>query len=313
MQAARTLKELVEAGAGELKWSEGGARENPRREASLLLQAAVGLDRNQMVIHGDQTAAPGAAARYWEMVRRRARGLPLQLLVGHSGFHDVTLAVEPGVFIPRPETESLVEQAVRGVEAALAADAASSGDVAAAGPAFRADTRVTVLDLCTGTGAVAVAVAHRFRREERVSVHAGDWSLRAVRLARRNAESNEITVDVRRSDLFSAFADLEGRVNVLAANPPYIARAERESLPVEVRLGDPEDALFDPDGGTGFHRRIAGRGRDFLRAGGVLAVEIGDRQGDEVSALLHELEYEDVAVLRDLAGRDRVVRGRRPR
>jgi release factor glutamine methyltransferase len=299
MPAARTLRELVEAGAGELKWSEGGARENPRREASLLLQAAVGLDRAQMVTHGDQAAAPGAAARYWEMVRRRARGLPLQLLVGHSGFHDVTLSVEPGVFIPRPETERLVEEGARSVEAALASAAA--------------DPRVTVLDLCTGTGAVAVALAHRFRAEERVSVYAGDWSLRAVRLARRNAENNEAAVDARRSDLFSAFADLEGRVDVLVANPPYIAPDERESLPVEVRLGDPEDALFDPDGGTGFHRRIAARGRDFLRGGGTLAVEIGERQGDEVSGLLRELGYEDVAVLRDLAGRDRVVRGRRPR
>jgi release factor glutamine methyltransferase len=299
MQTARTLRELVEAGAGELRWAEGCARENPRREASLLLQAAVGLDRAQMVIHGDQTAAPGAAARYWEMVRRRARGLPLQLLVGQAGFHDVTLSVEPGVFIPRPETELLVEEAACRVRERLEEDEG-------------ARSPVTVLDLCTGTGAVAVAVANRFREEPRVSVFAADWSLRAVRLARRNAERNDVTVDVRRSDLFSAFADVEGRVDVLVANPPYIAPDEKESLPVEVRLGDPEDALFDPDGGTGFHRRIAERGRDFLRAGGALAVEIGERQGEEVCALLEELGYVDVAVLPDLAGRDRVVKGRRP-
>jgi release factor glutamine methyltransferase len=133
-----------------------------------------------------------------------------------------------------------------------------------------------------------------------------------VRLARRNAERNGVTVDVRRSDLFSAFADLEGSVDVLVANPPYIAPEERGTLPVEVRLGDPEEALFDPEGGTGFHRRIADRGRDFLRPGGTIALEIGERQGDEVRARLEELGYRDVAVLPDLAGRCRVVRGRRP-
>jgi len=303
MEAARTLRELVEAGAGELRWAEGCARENPRREASLLLQAAVGLDRAQMVIHGDQAAAPGAAARYWEMVRRRARGLPLQLLVGQAGFHDVTLSVEPGVFIPRPETELLVNEAARDVEALLRAETAG----------IRPAASLNVLDLCTGTGAVAVALAHRFRERSRVGVLAGDWSLRAVRLARRNAERNDVSVDVRRSDLFSAFSDLEGRVDVLVSNPPYISPGEKDNLPVEVRLGDPEDALFDPDGGTGFHRRIAERGRAFLRAGGTLAVEIGDQQGDEVRALLEACGYVGVAVLKDLAGRDRVVRGRRPR
>lgn len=297
-QAARTLRELVEAGAGELRWAEGCARDNPRREASLLLQAAVGLDRSQIVVRGDQAAAPGEAARYWDLVRRRARGLPLQLLIGETGFHDVILSVEPGVFIPRPETELLVEETERDVAALLRAD--------------DSDRRVVVMDLCTGTGAVAVAVAWRFRPEPRVRVHAGDWSLRAVHLARRNARRNGLTVDVRRSDLFSAFADLEGAVDALVANPPYISPEERDTLPVEVRLGDPEDALFDPDGGTGFHRRIASRGRDFLRPGGTIALEIGERQGAEVREMLEDLGYLEVAVLRDLAGRERVVRGRRP-
>lgn len=298
-QAARTLRELVEAGAGELRWSEGCARENPRREASLLLQAAVGLDRAQIVVHGDQAAAPGEAARYWDLVRHRARGLPLQLLLGETGFHDVTLSVEPGVFIPRPETELLVEEIGRDVDARFRGEDPDRG--------------IAVLDLCTGTGAVAVAIARRFRDDVRVRVFAGDWNVRAVHLARRNAERNGTAVDVRRSDLFSAFADLEGRVDALVANPPYISLEERETLPLEVRLGDPADALFDPDGGTGFHRRIAVRGLDFLRPGGMLALEIGERQGPEVAALLEGSGYRDVAVLKDLAGRDRIVRGRRPR
>jgi len=300
-RTSRTLRELVDAGAGELRWSDGCARENPRREASLLLQAAVGLDRAQLIVRGDQAPGPGEEARYWEMVRRRARGLPLQLLLGETGFHDVTLAVEPGVFIPRPETELLVEHAGEELESRL------DGNGSGAAP----DT-VCVLDLCTGTGAVAVALAWRFREVPRVRVVAGDWSQRAVRLARRNAERNDVRVDVRRSNLYSALADLEGTVDVIVANPPYISRAERDALPLEVRLGDPEEALFDPDGGTGFHRRIARRGCDFLRPGGLLALEIGEQQGGEVEAALRELGYEETGILPDLAGRDRIVRGRRP-
>lgn len=296
--SSRTLRQLMEAGAGELEWAEGCAREDPRREASLLLQAAVGLDRAQLIIRGDHAAAPGEAARYWDLVRRRAHGLPLQLLLGETGFHDATLTVEPGVFIPRPETETLVEEIRTEIDRRLA---------------LRRDREaVTVLDLCTGTGAVAVAVGRCFREQPDVRVHAGDWSPRAVRLARRNAERNDASVDVRRSDLFSAFADLEGRVDVLVANPPYIGVEEKESLPVEVLLGDPEDALFDPEGGTGFHRRIALRGRDFLRSGGVIALEIGERQGNDVRDLLEALAYGDVVVVPDLVGRDRIVRGRRP-
>jgi release factor glutamine methyltransferase len=291
----QTLRQLVDAGAGELRVAAGCARENPRREASLLLQATVGMDRSGLLLHGDQAVDPLDADRYFELVRHRARGLPLQLLIGETGFHDVMLSVASGVFIPRPETELLVEAAL----------------VAAGQRLHRADPDqgVTVLDLCTGTGAVAVALAYHFRHEGRVRVYAGDWNPRAVRLARRNAERNDVRVDIRRSNLFSAFADLEGRVDVLVSNPPYIAREEEEALPLEVRLGDPSDALFDPDGGTGFHRKIARRGRDFLRTGGFLAVEIGDTQGDAVRSELTDANYAEAAILPDLTGRDRVVQG----
>jgi release factor glutamine methyltransferase len=134
-----------------------------------------------------------------------------------------------------------------------------------------------------------------------------------VRLARNNAERNAVAarVDVRRSDLFSAFADLEGNVDVLVSNPPYVAPGD--PLPREVRLGDPRDALVDPEGGTGFHRKIARRGRDFLVSGGLLVLEIGETQGKAAAAILEELEYVNVRVLRDLTGRDRFVRARRPR
>jgi release factor glutamine methyltransferase len=294
----RTLGELLDAGAGELRRGHGSAREDPRREASLLLGSVLGLDQGEILSRPERPVEPGEAERYRDLVRRRARGRPLQLLLGVTGFHDVTLAVEPGVFIPRPETELLVEQAVAEIRRLL--DRRPGGG----------DRHV--LDLCTGTGAVAVAVAWSLRDAAGVRVHAGDSNPAAVDLARKNADRAGVTVDVRFSDLGSAFADLDDAIDVLVANPPYIPPEESDSLPPEVRLGDPAEALFDPEGGTGFHRRIAGQGRSSLRAGGLLALEIGWSQGAEAAAILGAAGYEDVAVLPDLAGRDRVVRGRRP-
>jgi release factor glutamine methyltransferase len=289
-----TLRELMEAGAIELRGAKGAARENPRREASALLQAAVGLTRAQLLARGNEIVRPVESSRFWDMVENRARGVPLQLILGQTEFHEVSLKIEAGVFIPRPETELLVEEARGAVEARLP------------GP-------VRVLDLGTGTGAIAVAIAAAFRERREVSVFAGDWSPVAVRLARRNIEDNGVAgrVDVRRSDLFSAFADLEGKVDVLVSNPPYISLEESEALPLEVRLGDPEEALVDPGGGTGFHRRIASRGRDFLRPAGVLMMEIGETQGEAVESIVTAAGYEEVRIVRDWNERDRFVVGNR--
>ncbi len=290
-----TLRELVEAGARELEWSECAARENPRHEASVLLMAAVGCGREHLITHGGEFAPTSETERYWHLVSQRATGVPLQLLLGETGFHGITLRLERGVFIPRPETELLAEEAVIAVRSRLEGGR----------------RRVRVLDIASGTGAVAIAVAAEFRDRREVRVWAADWNPQAVRLARRNAEENGVAekVDVRRSNLFSAFADLEGRIDVLVSNPPYVEPTVSDTLPVEVRMGDPADALFDPDGGTGFHRRIARRGRDFLVAGGTIALEIGETQGPEVVAVLADLRYEGVQVLPDLTGRDRFVRG----
>ena len=242
-----TLRELIDAGAHELQWSESAAKDNPRHEASVLLMAAVGCERHHLVTNGGDFAPTPETERFWSFVTARATGVPLQLLLGETDFHAVTLRVERGVFIPRPETEILVDEVVAAVDDRL----------------HRGQRPVRVLDMCTGTGAVAIAVAAQFRERRDVMVWAADWNPQAVRLARRNAEENEVDglVDVRRSDLFSALADQQRRIDVLVSNPPYVEPEVSDDLPVEVRLGDPKDALFDPEGGTGFHRKIARRGR----------------------------------------------------
>jgi len=296
--AATTAEEscyrrLLEVGASRLRAARGGAREDPRGEARRLLAVAAGVPAVELLLRAESVAPPRVRDRYLAMVARRAEGVPLQLLAGETGFHDVVLAVEEGVFLPRPETELVVEE----VRRALAARRRRG----ARGPS-------RVLDLCTGSGAIAVAVAAAEANAD-VAVHAGDVDPLAVRLARANARRCDVELDLRRSDLFAAFDDLAGEIDVVVSNPPYVAPDEADRLPLEVRGFDPPRALFDPEGGTGFHRRIVDGARRFLRPGGVAILEIGATQGREVGDALALIGYRDVHVLPDLAGRDRIVRG----
>lgn len=292
-QSDSTFRQLLDLATERLRRARGSAREDPRGEARRLLAAAAGLGPAELVLQADEPAPRGTRGRFLALLERRADGVPLQLLTGETAFHDVVLSVEEGVFLPRPETELLVEEVRHALQAARRRGAA---------PPLR------VLDLCTGTGAVAVASAAA-ERGHGTAVHAGDVDPHAVRLAAGNAVRCGVAVDVRRSDLFAAFQDLAGRVDVVVSNPPYIAPCELERLPLEVRGFDPARALFDPDGGTGFHRKIAAGASRFLRGGGTLLLEIGESQGEEVRGLLADAGYRDVCVLPDLAGRDRIVRG----
>ena len=293
VSADSTYRALLDLGTGRLRHARGCAREDPRGEARRLLAAAAELTSSDLVLHADDSAPRRVKTRFLALLERRADGVPLQLLAGETGFHDVVLTVEAGVFVPRPETELLVEEVRRALAARRRRGAAAP---------FR------VLDLCTGGGAVAVAVAAAERMHPGF-VHAGDVDPHATRLADGNAVRCGVIVDVRRSDLFNAFADCAGIVDVVVSNPPYLAPDEMDGLPVEVRAFDPPRALFDPEGGTGFHRRIAEGARRFLRPGGTLLLEIGETQGASVRDLLQAAGYRDVCVLPDLSGRDRMARG----
>ncbi len=287
-----TYRELLEVAQRRFAASRGSAGEDALGEARRLLMTASSSSAADLLLRADDAAPRAVRERFLEMVIRRAEGVPHQLLAGETGFHDVVLFVTNGVFVPRPETELLVEETRRALDATRRREPARVPEV---------------LDLCTGSGAIAVALAAAERRHG-TRVFAGDVDPHAVRLARTNALRCDVHVDFRRSDLFAAFADLRGRMDVVVSNPPYIAPSEVERLPIEVVGFDPPRALFDPEGGTGFHRRIASGARSFLRPHGMLILEIGETQGAEVRAHLEAAGYSDVHVFPDLAGRDRVVR-----
>jgi release factor glutamine methyltransferase len=246
------------------------------------------LGTNRASLYSRTEGLSTAEARtYGRALCRRCTGTPLQHLTGHQPFRGLDLLVRPGVFVPRPETEVLVE-------AALALlDTGSAGSP-------------VVVDVGTGTGAVALAIA---QERPAARVVANDLSPDAVALARENAARHGLVVEMFEGDLLSPLpTGLAGAVDLVVSNPPYVERSDAAGLPAEVRA-DPELALF---GGTEVHRRVAGDALDWLRPGGAAALEIGSAQGRDVRAILEGAGFASVEVLPDLALRDRVVVGRSP-
>lgn len=252
--------------------------ESPRETAEALLQYFLDTDRAGLYTRRDGLDTR-TARLFGRALCQRCHGVPLQYLTGEQQFFDLVLGVAPGVFVPRPETEVLVERALEVLpEAGIA------------------------VDVGTGTGAVALAI-RRFRPS--ASVWATDVSEDAVRVARANASRHGLGIEVLHGDLLAPLPeDLRGRVDLVAANPPYVTREEYAELPVDVRA-EPYEALV---GTTDVLGRLIDEAPAWLATGGWLVVEIGAVRGDEVRGLMGE-RFEDVEVLPDLAGRDRVVRG----
>jgi release factor glutamine methyltransferase len=224
-------------------------------------------------------------AAYRQLVRRRLEGEPLQYLEGTAAFGPFDLVVDPRVLVPRPETEQLWELACRTV--------AHPG---------------VIVDLGTGSGALAVALARRFPKARVVAV---DASAAAADVARLNADRLDVRVDVVVGDLFQPLPpDLAGTVDLLVSNPPYVADSEWAQLPADVRR-EPRSALVAGPTGTEILDRIAREVPRWLAPGGWVLCEIGAAQGAHCRREFEEAGLADVEIRADLTGRDRFVMGRR--
>lgn len=257
---------------------------SPERDADLLLAHVldVGLGRLPLVDDLDATRQE----QYDALLARRAAREPLQHLTGSAGFRHVELAVGPGVFVPRPETELLAGWAI---------DAAR----ALGRPAV-------VVDLCTGSGAIAKAVADECPDAD---VHAVELDEGALAWAERNLVGTG--VDLRHGDLATAFDDLVGTVDVVVCNPPYIPLEAWESVAAEARDHDPHLALFSGQDGLDAIRVLEQRAALLLRPGGVVGAEHADVQGESAPAVFAASgRWHDVADHRDLAGRARYLTAR---
>jgi release factor glutamine methyltransferase len=242
--------------------------DTPRVDAELLLAHVLGVSRTG-VYANDEGEVPGS---FQVLLGRRCRREPLAYVLGEWGFRRLTLKTDPRALVPRPETEIVVERCLE---------------------LLRGEREPRVLDLGTGTGAIALAIADEHPDAQ---VTAVDSSPAAVALARENAARLRLPVEIRTGGLETA---AEGW-DLVVSNPPYVAPGEWESLQAEIREWEPRGALV----GTGLHAEIAERADTQW-----LALEVGDGQAAEVAGALRELSYADVTITRDLTGTERVVDG----
>jgi release factor glutamine methyltransferase len=268
------------------------ADEHPRRSAEWLLSAATGLSRVELYAFHDRPLSDSERAALRDSVRRRAAGEPLQYVTGEVAFRHLVVKVRPGVLIPRPETEVLVDAVLPEVQRLV-----------------RDRGEALVADLCTGSGCIALSIASECPGS---SVLATDVSPLAVEIAAENAARLGLSeaVTTLSGDLFSALPETVcGTLDVIVANPPYIPSADVPELPAEVAGFEPRLALDGGIDGLDVFRRILAGGTRWLRPGGVLAVELDERMVRKAAAEAVEW-YEDVTVVSDLTGRDRILSAR---
>jgi release factor glutamine methyltransferase len=274
-----TVREALQEGGRAL--ADAGC-ETPRIDAELLLAHALAASRTELFADADRSLSDEEQRRYRELVGRRATREPVAYVLGEWGFRGLTLRVDPRVLVPRPETEVVVERALE---------------------RLRDRPEPIVLDVGTGSGAIALAVASE---HPGARVVATDISADALAVAADNRAALGLGDRVELV-LGHVVAGLRGPFDLVVSNPPYVTAEEFETLQPEIRLYEPREALV----GRGQTASVARRGFDVLRGGGWLVLESSDTRAGEAAAELRAIGYEDVAVFSDLAGRDRGVEGRR--
>jgi release factor glutamine methyltransferase len=251
----------------------------PRIDAERLAEKALGVSRTELYLHPKRSLSDEEWAELDRLLERRSQREPLAYVLGEWGFRRLTLKVDPRVLVPRPETEVVVQRCLE-----LLADVSEP----------------TVLDIGTGSGAIALAIADE---HPGARVTAIDVSADALELAAENADATGLEVVFEHRDLQDG---LEGTYDLVVSNPPYVTAEEIEGLEPEVRDWEPRIATV----GEEHTAAIAEEAARVLVSGGHLVLEVADGRADEVSRLLRERGYGEVHQGRDLTGRDRVVEGR---
>lgn len=285
MKQASTTAEI-------LRWAEGylKQRQVPYSyvDAEYMLAHILRCPRMDLLIHPDRALKDNEVEQFKACIERRARREPLQYITGEVEFRGLLFKVSRDVLIPRPETELLVDEAVKSVSKKGA----------------------TVLDLCTGSGCIAVCIARELNDS---IVYAVDISDGAIAVARENAVSHAVEerITFLSGDLFGAMEsmNLNGRVDIIVSNPPYVSAEEMEELQPEIKDYEPVSALYGGEDGLDFYRRIIHESPHYLAAGGYLIMEVGYRQAWRIKGLLEEEKvFRQISVIKDLNGNDRIVK-----
>ena len=267
---------------------QAAGRQAPRQTAEWLLMDVLACDRARLHTRSGEGVEPDAAQKYMALVERRIDGEPLQHILGYTSFRGLRIDVSPEVMIPRPETEEVVETALRALEGT---------------------TAPRVLDVGTGSGCIALAIKHE---RPDATVCACDVSPAALRMAQANADRLELDIRFADADLFAdaSLNKLPDQLALLVSNPPYIPEEEADTLPAVVREYDPGRALFTRGDPLRYYRRLATVGETLCRSGGALVLETHTDYATDVADLLRGGGFEGVRVEEDLSGRPRIVRGR---
>ena len=268
----------------------GAGIDSARLDAELLLGCALGMSREELIVAATRKVSVAESDRYEDLLRRRLNREPLAYITGQQEFWSLGFLVSCDVLVPRPETETLVERALKHLATINNREAPR------------------ILELGTGSGAIAVALASELPQAEIVAT---EIAPAALQIARRNASRNGVSNAIRflQGDLFTALdQELEKDFDLILSNPPYIPRGEIAHLEAEVSRWEPRAALDGGVDGLDFYRRIIEEAPGYLRQGGAVAVEIGAAIGSLVLALFrNNPAYRDTQVHQDYSDRDRVV------
>lgn len=263
---------------------------SPRMNAELLLMFTLGCDRAFLFAHPERELSAEEESRYIAALAERARGVPAQYITGHQEFWGMDLIVSPAVLIPRPETEHVIETVLELVSKVGSSD--GSG--------------MRMLDVGTGSGAIALALAREFPKAE---IHATDISTAALEMATANAARLQLSgrIQFHRADLLDGVSE---KFEFVVSNPPYVGDSEEHHVQLEVRKFEPRNAVFAGPNGTEVIERLVPQALQGLRAGGWLVMEISGTIADKVKSLL--TDWDEVKILPDLQGIPRVIRARKP-
>lgn len=273
-----TYREATDWGSTAL--GQAGVAE-AKLDAWLLLETVCKINLTFYYSHMEETMPLEQQSEYEIAVRKRAERIPLQYITGEQEFMGLNFKVNSNVLIPRQDTETLVEEALKICQSGM-----------------------RVLDLGTGSGCVIISLMKNARGMEAIG---SDISKQALLVAKENGKLHEVEVDWVRSNLYE---NISGRFDLIVSNPPYIAQADLLGLMPEVRDFEPVGALDGGVDGLDFYRQIIAQGKDYLNKDGYLYLEIGHDQGPAVTNMMCAAGYREVSVIKDLARRERVVKGR---
>ncbi|PBI37543.1 peptide chain release factor N(5)-glutamine methyltransferase [Clostridioides difficile] len=278
-----TIKDIIIKYSYKLK----DISDTPRLDTELLLQKTLGVDRLYIHLNLNKELTEEQKTKFIGFAEERLNGRPIAYIVENREFMGLDFFVKEGVLIPRPDTETLVEEIIE---------------------ICREKKDVSILDIGTGSGAITISLAKYIENSKIMSF---DVSEIALEIAKKNSIINEVGEKIKyiNSDLFTAISDSNIKFDIIVSNPPYIKKQDIETLHKQVKDYEPYNALEGGEDGLDFYRRITEQGKKYLNKRGILAYEVGHNQAEDVINIMKSNGYKKIYTKKDIQGIDRVVIG----